>query len=453
MATQPIWVKPAVERELGEIKRTAHFLDLDASLLIRLFRESHLESLDAADWSILENCESIDGGAPTEERQEQTKHKREFGLIQEAMHTGGSVPAPSVLFRNGYRPCVVAGNTRLLACRTLNIPPQILALRMESFPDINKSSVPEYIQRIRVLLTENCNSNCPHCFNKDIRTKKHMESRRAMALFDYLSKHTSELKIMGGEPTVHPDFRMLYEYAQKRFSRVGLFTNAVNEEILNVKPRETDSITYNLGLINRGFDYDKVLPKLQFNRTFETMVGAKTDIDGLFSKIDAVIDACREKCVDRMKFNVTLNCVENIFENKDLLNKRWVAVVDHIIRAKTDFLSFDHKIPLCFWTRDSIDFIKRSNLIDYFNSTCRPGDYGLINSDFELLHCNQHPIKIARIFKSDEDDSPIISFNRLNTLLFKANMEKLVSNLSHPECIDCRYAIVKCTGGCFRHKY
>ncbi|MBW2991649.1 radical SAM protein [Candidatus Woesearchaeota archaeon] len=312
----------------------------------------------------------------------------------------------------------------------------------------------EYIKNIRILLTERCNMNCPHCFNKDSRNLKDMDSDKLIRLLDYLSNHIDSIKIMGGEPTIHPDFLKLYNYAQKKIRSIDLFSNGSNDNILNIKPREKDGITYNLDTLNDNFNYLKFFPESKCKIHFETMLGNSTIPDNIFSKIKKIMILARKRKVeDKIRFNVTLDCVENIFDNKDELNKKWVYATDFILSINPSLLKFDHCIPLCFWKKESLDFIKEKKLGPDVFVTCRPGCYGLINSDFELLHCNQFPVKITDIFKSEEKNSPIISFNKLNTLLFKFNMHKLNINLNNGVCVDCKYAILKCTGGCFMHKY
>jgi hypothetical protein len=282
-----------------------------------------------------------------------------------------------------------------------------------------------------------------------------MDTERALVLFDYLARHLSILKMMGGEPTVHPDFVELYSYAQKKFNHVTLFTNAKNEKIFEISPRETETITYNLSAMGNDFDFRKLLPSYSFKRCFETMVGSTTNTEELSLKIDSVARECQKAGInENIKFNVTLNCVENIFEHRSLLNKKWVQVVKHICDLNYEFLNFDHTIPFCFWTKDSLEFIKKYRLTNYCYSTCKGNTcYGLINSNFELLYCNQNPVKLGNVFKSSERESPIMSFNRMNTLLFKGYIEKLLVNLNYGSCVHCKCAINRCTGGCFKHKY
>jgi sulfatase maturation enzyme AslB (radical SAM superfamily) len=272
-------------------------------------------------------------------------------------------------------------------------------------------------------------------------------------LFDYLSQHISGIKIMGGEPTVHPDFVSIYEYAQKKFGTVKLFTNARNDIMREITPRLSDAVTYNLLTIRPDFDVEKLLPSANFERTFETMVGANSNMKQLLDNVSFIYKLCCEADLEGKVFiNVTLNCVEDIFEHKDVLNHNWMDLVQHIQSLDPSLLSFDHKIPYCFWKKETLGFMKDRGIESLTVFTCRPGDYGLINTNFDLLYCNQHPVKISSMFRKGTHGE-FISFHRMNTLLFKAYMEKLLINLRHGDCLNCVHAITKCTGGCFKHKY
>lgn len=129
------------------------------------------------------------------------------------------------------------------------------------------------INSIRIYLTESCNANCNHCFNKGIREDRHMDTAKAEMLFNYFASNgIKNLKIMGGEPTVHPDFLTLYNLSQQKFDSVALFTNGLNAEITKITPRNTDAIIYNFLFINRQFDSNKYLPSSNFARIFEIVI-------------------------------------------------------------------------------------------------------------------------------------------------------------------------------------
>jgi len=305
---------------------------------------------------------------------------------------------------------------------------------------------------MRILLTESCNGNCPHCFNKDMRKDGHMDTDKAILLFDYLARHTKGIKFMGGEPTIHPDFVMLYEYAQDAGLNVFLFTNALNDEILKIKPRLRDSITYNMALLNDCFNLDKLIPEREFSRFFETVINTKTNIGLLKAKIQWLIDSCeRIGIADTIKFNLTLDCTENVFKNKVVLNKFYSELFRFIYDINPAYISFDHRVPPCFWSKESIAEIKKVTTRIFSDVVCGTSCYGLINASFELLHCNQYPVKIMDMF--DPSGKNIVAFNKVETSLYKTNLEKQLIVFGNGVCDSCKYAVVYCQGGCLRHKW
>ena len=100
------------------------------------------------------------------------------------------------------------------------------------------------MKSIRVLITDKCNASCSNCINKAIRTEScFIDFLRFKAIAQYFSENNvSRIRIMGGEPTIHPEFREIVSYSQTLFSRVTVFTNGLNNSILDFLPRESDSI-------------------------------------------------------------------------------------------------------------------------------------------------------------------------------------------------------------------
>ena len=303
------------------------------------------------------------------------------------------------------------------------------------------------INSIRIYLTESCNANCNHCFNKGIREDRHMDTAKAEMLFNYFASNgIKNLKIMGGEPTVHPDFLTLYNLSQQKFDSVALFTNGLNAEITKITPRNTDAIIYNFLFINRQFDSNKYLPSSNFARIFEIVIDGNTDIQKLKNEIQHTQQELSKKRIQQYYFQITLNCIEQIFIKKEDINRKFREIISFILSKYPNHISFDHTIPLCFWEEESINLMNKYNL-SYYKATCRGTDFGLVDSKFNLLHCNQFQEVITPIFINDKT----ISFIRLNNLLKIANLNKKIFNLKN-KCIDCQFFDTYCTGGCLAHK-
>jgi MoaA/NifB/PqqE/SkfB family radical SAM enzyme len=314
-----------------------------------------------------------------------------------------------------------------------------------------RNEPPGVLSKIRIYLTENCNANCSHCFNAKIREDKHMDTLTVKNMFDYLNKNkVKALKIMGGEPTIHPDFIDIYNHSQARFEHVGLFTNALNENIFNIKPRPIDSIVYNYVFINNKFDYQKLLPDIpSFFRVFEIVVDSKTNLKSLFDRIEYTYTKCKEFNIDdeHIMLQLTLNCVENIFDSKETINYNFLETIKFIKKIAPNSLSFDHQYPYCFWLPETIEQMDQMN-VNVYKGTCTGYDVGLIDSDFNLLHCNQHPVNLLNILNPS---GGFIDFTLIKNTLLKSNLEKQIINIDKG-CKYCEHFKEKCTGSCFMHK-
>lgn len=127
----PDWIKSTFESEGGEFMRTAEEQGVDVEVLRDLYEKAELEELNEEDWNRMENSDSKYSTWTLEEAKEHLRGKRDFDAIIEGFEKGEKIPAPIVWFREGMNPYLIAGNSRLLACRGLEVFPKILALREE----------------------------------------------------------------------------------------------------------------------------------------------------------------------------------------------------------------------------------------------------------------------------------------------------------------------------------
>ena len=64
---------------------------------------------------------------------------------------------------------------------------------------------------LRLCLTEECNAQCPHCFNSPYREKEYMDTSKLFEFYEANKKplQNMAIKVMGGEPTLHPEFDLV----------------------------------------------------------------------------------------------------------------------------------------------------------------------------------------------------------------------------------------------------
>lgn len=302
------------------------------------------------------------------------------------------------------------------------------------------------MKAIRILLTERCNANCVNCFNASYRSKNDMDFNEFIELCNYLSSNgIKKLKVMGGEPTHHPYFIEMIKYAQTKFEGVHIFTNALNDKIKKLVLRETDSVVYNSSFINSNFDIEKLIIDQGGSRTFETQVSSDSDIEAMKMNFKNVIHKAIEtygydKVINKVGINLTLNCVENIFEKKETIIGKWNNIYNFIKNELKIDVKVDHSVPWCFFVNTEMN-IKQG--IWKCNWQCS----GLIDSSLNLRYCNQMPKVLLKI----KQDGRFVPFKIIENHLYMANIEKIHINLEKI-CKNCIFFGSKCNGGCFIHK-
>ena len=92
---------------------------------------------------------------------------------------------------------------------------------------------------VRMWVTEGCNASCHFCMNAKGRSHAQVELDKFQKLCLYFRQNGFDrIAIMGGEPTIHPDFIKIMDYAQEYFPTVYLFTNAIFYSYITVQTSE-----------------------------------------------------------------------------------------------------------------------------------------------------------------------------------------------------------------------
>lgn len=128
------WERPCVVEEATDIERVAKDLDLRPAALAGLIMRSPLEPLKDETWSELQNTESWDCRTLDRVAEIAKLYDKDSARIVSGLQNNEGVPAPIVLEREDGSVTLVAGNTRLCACRALGIRPQVVYVRLDDEP-------------------------------------------------------------------------------------------------------------------------------------------------------------------------------------------------------------------------------------------------------------------------------------------------------------------------------
>lgn len=287
------------------------------------------------------------------------------------------------------------------------------------------------MDNIRIYITESCNAKCPNCFNRTNRTSNYIDKEHFESICQYFSANgIKNIKIMGGEPTIHPDFKMFTEIAQKYFGSVSVFTNAINDGICEFAPRESDSIVYNFRF-SKFLNKSKLLLGWPGRRSLEVQITTKTDRQLLIDQLS--------KFKDHSEFLnpcLTLDCTENIFEHRDALVELYEDVWEYC-RSNGFIMGQDHLIPFCF--------VKGSNIpVPRGGSVCQINCAGLIDASYNIKFCNQFIDESIPLIQNGD----LIPFEKYEAFL-KAYYEKMNNTVMSKGCSKCAMNGVLCNGGCF----
>lgn len=121
----PRWRRPSYAEEEAEFLRVSEELSIPFDELRDLFQLGELVDLPGWMWCSLTNTDSNDVFSLAEAEARAKLYDRDLARIIQGMSSRSTLPAPIVLpFKIG-RPHLVAGNTRLMACRVLNVRPKV----------------------------------------------------------------------------------------------------------------------------------------------------------------------------------------------------------------------------------------------------------------------------------------------------------------------------------------
>jgi radical SAM protein with 4Fe4S-binding SPASM domain len=297
----------------------------------------------------------------------------------------------------------------------------------------------------RLIITEDCNASCPHCFNANLRVGKHMPMDifyRALSCVD-----APAIKIMGGEPTLHPDFIEIVDACHQTAPVLRMFTNGLKKEILDqANWQPNDTVAYNFFVANKKLTNQNYLWEQNINRTFHVVVNTKTDLAMLFTKLRNLAELLQkqpEPVRKRSGVALSLDTQENIFFHKERLQEILHAFVRRLRLWGFRNILRDHPVPVCFWTRPDIRQYLDTHMDNNKIADClSPNCASWIGIDGTIRHCNQFPIYCGEL-----TENPTRAM--LDELYLKGRAAKLALIRQDEDCGKCPH-LESCLGGCFK---
>jgi len=318
---------------------------------------------------------------------------------------------------------------------------------------------------MNLIVTDVCNRNCPYCFaefklnrgaegGSSYKKDRYISVENYSIYLEFLEKSRDEkLKLLGGEPTLHPQFTRLVDIGLERGFEVTIFTNGLwNDAVLAyfkgpTSPLHTDThsrVNFVFNLNEPGLQTDKE-NRLQ-ERSLE-IAGAhakcgfniyRTEFDLLFLG-DIIKKYSLQKFI-RLGLACPIANTPNEYIKTEELKAAGTRLVGQLRQLeKRDILgTFDCGFPLCMFSEDELGSITLSTA--GFKSICSP----IIDVGADLTAWPCFPL--SRMF-----NVKLIDFNSVKELeeFYNEKFKHFRQFGSQDECLGCKYLHrAQCAGGC-----
>ena len=269
-----------------------------------------------------------------------------------------------------------------------------------------KSDVEGYMRRrLRLVLTDACNFQCPCCYNEGNRTRntqREMNCDKILLLVSKIKDYVDYVILTGGEPLLYSHFNELVVGLNNLGVRVQLTTNG---SLLNALVEQPDILS-KISWINVSFDkfdpfsfrynaktsetmFKKVVGNIKKLSQLHSDVTLNTVYDDKISKEDIVklIDFCENSKVKTIKFIPLLDIKEDVFTShlEGLIKE--IDLNTEIVSENPDFLIKTFRI----------NNVNLAILHQYCNnscSVCKQKSFIRINCDNKVYFCRKNPNKM-----------------------------------------------------------
>lgn len=313
---------------------------------------------------------------------------------------------------------------------------------------------------IRLILTENCNATCPHCFNANVRDSKNVmdvdKYEKFISSVHDENNKMDTIKLMGGEPSLHPHINEFIKISFQYAEEVALFTNGKNFSKIDKKLLKEvgviiNSFTLNEDILKNALKYKNVISIHNVVRM--------DDPYGWIEKLKRYITL--KGSASNFYIIISPDTSVNIW-NKDIKKHYQEIYVSALKKFLNEIyfevpninFKYDHLFPLCFFDQYYIDLIENKALLNSQKTSqagcCSNNSIDcLVDTDFNIWYCNQCREQIGKAVK---EDGSFINSTEYQTIVKQARYKRNELVNIRPECKECAVKDF-CKMGCYYNTY
>jgi radical SAM protein with 4Fe4S-binding SPASM domain len=308
-----------------------------------------------------------------------------------------------------------------------------------------------------ILITNRCNRKCSFCFAQKRLSRGsptgeaiHMSREDIRNIIEFLKRSGDrQLRLLGGEPTLHPEFANIVEEGLTEKFHVHVFTNGMmpqeTADFLAKFPSEKVSVLCNVSPQAR--DSQKQITRLEYalDRLGErvvlgiTLTAPEFEIDPLIRMIK------RFKVRNRIRIGLAEPIVgaDNDFLPLEYYREtgRMVARLAQTCFKENILIGLDCGFTLCMFSEEEIGILTKQG--DGFKTICQP--IIDIGPNMDIWHCFPLSEVLNTRMEYFNDRKELADYYKGLTHPYRA-----IGTI--PECRTCKHLrLGLCTGGCLAH--
>ena len=307
---------------------------------------------------------------------------------------------------------------------------------------------------IRIVTNYNCNLSCKYCFEQHLwRNKEIITPEELKYILDFNKKYDNQIMLLGGEPTLHPQFLKLVD-ALKSYPENSnyLLTNGIFSSAYQ------DVIIENFKLILVNINEPNKYSKANWTILEENLKTIASDTGGCQVQIGINLYDKNQKLDYLIPLFTNFHLLKEVrvsfanpnycFTNEyvDLVKMKEMAPLFMGLVAMAHFYGFtvksDCPIPFCLFSSEDLKNVGKF-ISNFTFSSCK-GDYTFFPG-----------LKVGHCFASFSDIYDLKKFKNPQEIEFAiSKKESELDNVpSFPECEKCFFWQQRvCQGGCLGHK-
>ncbi len=310
---------------------------------------------------------------------------------------------------------------------------------------------------MNLLITNYCSRKCPFCFARSkigqvdkASSAQHMSLAQLDEIMDFLERSgDKKLRLLGGEPTLHPELEAIVKRAMERGFHVHLFSNCMMPrrvaDFLASIPQEQVSLLANVSENEQdtlqqkervSYALEQLGPRVQLGITV-------TRPEFSYAYLIELIN--RYNLRRRIRVGIAQPIVGHdnayLHPSEYRATGRALAAMALACEQEDILIGFDCGLTMCMFSDEEFAILARCS--EGFKTVCQPIlDVG---PDMQTWHCFPLSTVLNVDFHAYRDRNAMVRDFQQKTMPYR-------SFGCMPECMHCVYLKRgQCTGGCLAH--